>query len=431
MSDQTRASRESVLEFYATAAKGTEDLLADELRSSQIGARDVEIGRGGVSFCGTLETAYRTCLHSRVAIRVLYPIHAFSAPNPEKLYGGVKAIRWSDHLTPEQTLAVEFVSVESQITHTHYGALKVKDAVCDQLRSVFGERPSVSRDRPDVSIYVYLFEDWATVSLDLSGESLHKRGYRDDGAPAPLKETLAAALLLRAGWDKIGPQGAAFLDPMCGSGTLVHEATSIAIGAAPGVHRDYFGFLGWKQHDRALWQKLKQEARGMILPEAIGATQAGEKRPPRIMGSDRNVRVIESSRNNLSNTVWARWSAVKFDCQPLITCPTPAASLPQGYEGPQGFFFLNPPYGERIGALSDRRGARTDETEEDQHESDEALFALYRQIGDTMKQRFRGWKGFIFTGNPDAAKCIGLKASRRHIFYNGPIECRLLEFDLY
>jgi len=421
----------SALEFYATAAKGTEDLLAEELRSSRIAATDIEIGRGGVSFCGTMETAYRACLFSRIAIRVLYPIQAFDAPNPEKLYGGVKSIRWSDHLTPDQTLAVEFVSVESQITHTHYGALKVKDAICDQMRSVFGARPSVSRERPDLAVYVYVFEDWATVSLDLSGEALHRRGYREDGAPAPLKETLAAALLLRAGWDRFGPQGAAFLDPMCGSGTLVHEAVSIAIGAAPGVHRDYFGFLGWKQHDRAMWQRLKQEAKSLILPEAMGggSVQTNPFRAARFIGSDRNSRVIESSRLNQSNTVWSRWSAVKFDCQPLINCPTPVSELPSDQEGPKGFFFVNPPYGERIGALSDRRGE--DRYESDEEEKDEALFALYRQIGDTMKNRFKGWKGFVFTGNPDAAKCIGLKATRRHIFYNGPIECRLLEFNLY
>jgi 23S rRNA (guanine2445-N2)-methyltransferase / 23S rRNA (guanine2069-N7)-methyltransferase len=206
--------------FFATTAKGMEDLLVEELRA--LGADSVEKTRAGASFVGDLAVAYSACLWSRTANRVLLPLKSFPAPNQEKLYAGVKSIRWSDHMDVTQTLAVDFATTNSQINHSQFGALKAKDAVVDQFRSNTGERPSVNTARPDLRINIYLLNDEATVSIDLSGDSLHKRGYRDESTPAPLKENLAAAILLLSDWPKISKEnGACLVDPMCGSGTLL------------------------------------------------------------------------------------------------------------------------------------------------------------------------------------------------------------------
>jgi 23S rRNA (guanine2445-N2)-methyltransferase / 23S rRNA (guanine2069-N7)-methyltransferase len=243
-----------------------ETLLEGEIRA--LGGTDVKRVRAGVGFKGDLALAYRVCLWSRVANRVLLPLKSFPAPTPEKLYGGVKGIRWADHLGPENTMAVDFSSSRSQITHTQFGALKVKDAIVDQIRSNTGERPSINVETPDVRINVYLLDDVATVGIDLSGTSLHQRGYRDEGTPAPLKENLAAALLLFAGWPEKAQslenlrEPYCFVDAMCGSGTLPIEAALIATDTAPGLLRQHFGFLRWKGHDAAVWAALLEEAQG-------------------------------------------------------------------------------------------------------------------------------------------------------------------------
>ena len=228
------------LDFFATVPRGMEPLLADELRA--LGAHAVNMGRAGVAFRGELATGYRACLWSRTASRILLPLTRFPAPTPEALYDGIRAIPWEEHLAPEGTLTVDFTLAQSQITHSHFAALKVKDAVVDRFRDLFGVRPSVDRERPDLRLNVYLYRDSARVSLDLSGESLHRRGYRDEGAAAPLKENLAAAILLFAGWPELASAGAPFVDPLCGSGTLPIEAALIAGDIAPGLLRHAFRF---------------------------------------------------------------------------------------------------------------------------------------------------------------------------------------------
>lgn len=387
------SNHSSVTRFFATTAKGMEPLLAREL--ARLGAQDVQAGRAGASFLGTLETAYRACLWSRIANRILLPLKTFSAPTPEKLYGGVKSIRWSDHLTPQETLAVDFSSSQSQITHTHFGALKVKDAIVDQLRSTQGERPSVDPIRPDLRINVYVLKDEATLSLDLSGDSLHRRGYREEGAFAPLKENLAAALLMTAGWGEGEPPlfPPAFLDPMCGSGTLPIEAAMIAANMAPGLHRKYYGFSGWLGHVPKLWERLLKEAREAVITD--------RKRLPKIVGYDGDFRVVRIALENVERA--GVRGLVHIEKRDFSHCEPIAES---------GLIMLNPPYGERLGEV-------------------EELKPLYKEIGDAFKQRFRGWKGFVFTGSPDLSKTVGLKASRRHVLYNGAIECRLLEYELY
>lgn len=386
-------------EFFATTAKEMEALLAQELEG--LGAKKVAPTRAGVSFQGTLETAYRACLWSRIANRILLPLKKFPAPTPEKLYGGVKMIRWSDHFSPDQTLAVDFSSSQSKITHTHFGALKVKDAIVDQLRSVQGVRPSVDVAQPDLRINVYVLKDEATVSLDLSGNSLHQRGYREEGAFAPLKENLAAAILMHAGWPNVAQSEAAnsgspefaLMDPMCGSGTLPIEAAMMAMRIAPGLQREYFGFVGWKQHQPQLWKRLKEEAQDLVIRD--------KKKLPRIVGYDQDFRVVRVAIANLERA--GLRAQVHIEKRELSGCD-PVAS--------RGLIVLNPPYGERLGEVED-------------------LKPLYTQIGDTFKRRFQGWTGFVFTGSPELAKCVGLKASRRFVLFNGAIECRLLKYDLY
>lgn len=383
--------------FFATTAKGMESLLAQELRD--LGAEKVEETRAGVKFQGEIQTAYKACMHSRIANRILLPLERFHAPDPEKLYGKVKSIRWDLHMGTHQTLAVDFTSTRSGITHTHYGALKVKDAIVDQFRSKTGERPSIQIHRPDIRINVYVHEDEATVSLDLSGESLHRRGYREDGGEsahaAHLKENLAAAILLTAKWPEVAAQGGAFLDPMCGSGTLPIEAAHIAMKRAPGLGRNHYGFLGWKQHDRAAWRRIVGEAERAVIQD--------RKLLPTIVGFDRDSRAIRIANENIEKAGVRGWVHVeRGDFE--------TAAPPSGCE--KGIIVINPPYGERLGEV-------------------EELKPLYKQMGDSFKQKFKGWSGFIFTGSPELAKVIGLKAQRRHILYNGPIECRLLEYQLY
>ncbi len=377
--------------LFATTAKGIEPLLVQEL-SSLPGVSNVRLGRAGATFEGSLEVAYRACLWSRTANRILLPLKSFSAPHPEKLYGGVKSIKWTDHLSSKNTIAVDFSSSRSQITHTHFGALKVKDAIVDQLRSVQGSRPSVDPARPDVRINVYLHEDQATVSIDLSGDSLHRRGYRKAGVPAPLKENLAAAMVLSTLWPK-KYQELAFLDPMCGSGTLPIEAAMIALDYAPGLKRDYYGFLRWKGHSAEVWKRLLEEAQSRVIQD--------KKKFPKIVGYDADFRAVRVALQNSEQAGLTK--AVHFEKRDFSECTAIAE---------KGILVVNPPYGERLGEL-------------------EQLKTLYKQMGDSFKHKFKGWEAHIFTGSKDLSKSVGLKTSQRVILFNGAMECRLLKYEMY
>ena len=248
--------------LYVTTPAGTADLAAEELAAC--GVTEIKVERGGVACVGSLEQAYRACLWSRVANRVLLKIGEFPAPTPEALYDGVRGIDWGEHLTVDGTLAVDATSTSSAITHTQFAALKTKDGIVDQFRERTGARPSVDVDSPDVRVNLHLARDVATLDVDLAGESLHRRGYRGAQGAAPLKENLAAAVLLRAGWQKlVGEEGegeVGFVDPMCGSGSLAIEAALIAADVAPGLLRNEFGFLRWRGHDESVWQRLLTEA---------------------------------------------------------------------------------------------------------------------------------------------------------------------------
>jgi 23S rRNA (guanine2445-N2)-methyltransferase / 23S rRNA (guanine2069-N7)-methyltransferase len=378
-------------QFFATCPKGIESLLADELR--QLGAEAVKETRAGVAFEGTLTIGYRACLWSRLASRILLPLTSFPAPTPEDLYTGVQTIAWKEHLAAEGTLAVDFTTSQSAITHSHYGALKVKDAIVDQLRDEFGVRPSVDTAQPDIRVNVYLLRDQATVSLDLSGESLHRRGYRTQTVQAPLKENLAAAILLRANWPAIAKQGGMLVDLMCGSGTLPIEGAMIAADIAPGLAREYFGFIRWKQHDTAVWTEL--------LDEAHQRRETGLAHLPPIHGYDHDPLAIRAARDNIKRAGLGNLIVAQ---QRELTACTPE-------EVPTGLVLANPPYGERLGPSSE-------------------LPALYTELGTQFKKCFPGWRGAVFTGNPELGKVMGLRAGRMHTLYNGAIECKLLHFEI-
>jgi 23S rRNA (guanine2445-N2)-methyltransferase / 23S rRNA (guanine2069-N7)-methyltransferase len=381
----------SELQFFATTGRGLEPLLADELRA--LGAEQVRESRGGVMFAGTLRAAYAACLWSRTANRILFPLARFAAATPEALYAGVREIDWAEHLGPDGTLAVDFVSSRSGMTHTQYGAQKVKDAVVDQFRETTGSRPSVRLERPDLRLNVYLHRDEAQLALDLSGESLHRRGYRQEGTAAPLKENLAAALLLRAGWPAIAAAGGSLLDPMCGSGTLPIEAALIAADIAPGLQREYYGFLGWLGHVPAIWRQLRDEAQAR--------REAGMARMPRITGFDADVQAVRAALANVE--LLGLGDKVHIERR-VFSDAAPVDDKP-------GLFIVNPPYGERLGDA-------------------DALIPLYGQIGDLLKQRFGGWQAAVFTGNPELGLRVGLKPRKSYQLFNGPIECRLSLFDI-
>ncbi len=258
--------------FVASSPRGFGDLLAAELRA--FGASEVRERALGVEFSGPLAVAYRACLESRVASRVFLVVADLDAQDEAQFYEAARAIDWRVHIDPSRTLACDFTGKHPNITHTRFGALRLKDAICDQLRDATGRRPDISPERPAVRVHAHANGPKVTVSLDLSGEGLHRRGYRTQAGEAPLRENLAAGILLRAGWPEKAAHAADFLDPMCGSGTLVIEAAMIAAGIAPGARRHYFGFFGWMGHDRAAWDAVKARRPVARTPAGIPVARA-------------------------------------------------------------------------------------------------------------------------------------------------------------
>jgi putative N6-adenine-specific DNA methylase len=368
--------------YFATCGRGIEPMLAGELRA--LGAAEVAPGRGGVAFAGPAELLYRANLWLRTAVRVLWPLLEAPVTSTDELYDQVRGIDWSRHLTPEHTLAVDCNVRDSNITHSKYAALRVKDAICDQFVERTGRRPSVDVDTPMLGFNLHIYRNQATLSLDSSGESLHKRGYRPILTRAPLNEALAAAILLRTGWRGAVP----LVDPMCGSGTLPIEAAWLALERPPGLTRRRFGFMGWMSYDVELWTHLRDEARRGVR-KAL---------PAPIWGSDVRGDAVSFSISN------ARAAGIghllRFHKQDLRDFRP---------EGEPGVIVCNPPYGERIG----------DERE---------LMGLYRLLGEVHAQRCAGWTLWVFTGNPRLAEAIGLSPAEEVPLFNGKIPCRLLRF---
>jgi len=359
-----------------------------------LGAPDVRAARAGVSFSGDLQTAYRACLWSRLAARVLVRLTEVPATSPEELYDSVRAIPWEDHVSVDGTIAVDFTSSRSPITHTKYGALKVKDAVVDRFRDREGRRPNVDTSEPDLRINVAARARSAVISVDLAGAPLHRRGYREQGMQvgAPLKENLAAAVLMFAGWPHIAATGGAFLDPMCGSGTLPIEAALIAGDIAPGIMRAYWGFDGWLGHDAEVWDDL--------LAEADDRAEAGRLSMPAIRGRDLDPRAVSL----------AQGCAKRAGLVGLVVIEQADARDIHPFGGMPGLVALNPPYGVRLGDIT---GARE----------------LYAMTGAALKDRFEDWKAVAITSEDAPAAWFGLDVVASYEVHNGAIPATVSVMD--
>jgi len=388
---------DSMLQLFVTAPKGLEQLLHVEICA--LGNTDARQTRGGVTCSATLELMYRICLWSRFGGRVLLPLAQEQVTDEHQLYNLVRSIAWEEHFPCGSTFAVDCNAQQSRLSHTQFIALKAKDAVVDRYRDLYAQRPDVDTETPDWRLNLHLYRDQLVVSLDLSGTSLHKRGYRTEGGKAPLKENLAAALLQRAGWPDIAARGGALLDPMCGSGTLVLEAALMASDCAPGLLRDHFGFLTWKQHVPEMWQSLRQEAQDR--------RNLGMAVLPYLYGYDQDARAISAAKTNAIRA--GVGDVVQFRQQNLDQFSP--CDLPKSQAEPAGLIITNPPYGERMGEV-------------------EELRTLYSQLGERLRSEFNGWKAAIFTGTPELGPEIGLRALRKHHFYNGALACELLHFTI-
>jgi 23S rRNA (guanine2069-N7)-methyltransferase / 23S rRNA (guanine2445-N2)-methyltransferase len=382
--------------LFASCPKGLEELLASELES--LGAEQVRLTVAGVYADGSLDFAYRACLWSRLANRILMPLDKFDVGSSDDLYNGVKAIPWHTHFTPRQSIAVDFIGSNDAIRHTQFGAQRVKDAVVDCLKEHFNDRPDVDLKNPDIRINVRLSRDKANISLDLSGNSLHKRGYRMAMVPAPLKENLAAAILMRAGWPKLAEQsGAALVDPMCGSGTLLIEGAMMAADIAPGLNREKFGFHGWAQHDADLWEGIRQDA--------LDRCQAGlAKGLPEIRGYDKDTRAVRAAQENIAYAGLDKHVRV-------IPKPMTAFKRPTHINIEHGLMICNPPYGERWGEM-------------------EELRPLYQNLGELAKRECPGWRLAVITGNAELAGELRLRADKKYKLFNGTIPSQLILFQL-
>jgi 23S rRNA (guanine2445-N2)-methyltransferase / 23S rRNA (guanine2069-N7)-methyltransferase len=381
---------DNVRYWIATAPVGAASVLAEEL--AQLGASDIRERSHDVRFQGVLEVGYRACLWSRTATRVLLSLGSVEVRSAAGLLESLRRMDWRAHLAPGATLACQCSGGNEIIRHTLYGSQLLKDAVCDGLRDSTGERPNIKPERPDVLLHLHVEGSTALVSVDFSGESLHRRGYRTEGGRAPLKENVAAAVLLRAGWPALAGNGGQLLDPMCGSGTFLIEAAAIAGDAAPALGREYFGFSGWRGHDAALWERLCGEAR---------ARRAARPARRCIVGSDIDADAVRIALANGAAADVSDWIHVEKRALADVTAP----------RGEPGLVLTNPPYGERIGAES-------------------GLPELYSELGRVLREQFRGWQAAILTGNPPLARNLGIHAKRTHRVFNGTIECRLLRFDL-
>jgi len=368
-----------MLEFHASAISGTEPVLCDELR--ELGFASVRLNRGGVPFRGAWRDGWRACLESRIAQRIHLLLARFPAASPEALYAGVAAVDWSPYLTPDQTFAVRAVCMGSEVNHSGFAALKVKDAIVDSIRSRCGTRPSVAAD-PDVRIFLYLANDKAALYLDLSGEPLHRRGYRLDTGAAPLRETLAAAILRMAGWDR----STRLLDPLCGSGTIVIEAALWAANIAPGLSRARFGFERWANFGQEEALRLR-ELRGALRAACSG-------RAARIVAADADAAVLAKAQNN------ARMAGVKISFREQSIFSMQPDREPT-------LVITNPPYGVRI-------------------EKD----PLFARKAAAAFCRMHAWRVGLLVGTPDYARELSPRPIKQIPLVNGDLPCEFLLYDI-
>ena len=373
----------TIYTLFATCPRGLEQILATELQ--QQGCTDIVPTDGGVSCKGTLAHVYRINLHSRTASRVLLQLTRTAYRREEDIYRAAKNIKWQDWFSVSQTFKVKVEGKRANVKSLDFIALKIKDGVCDHFRQQFDERPSIDKARPDVRIHAFLDDRNVIIFIDTSGEALFKRGYRQDTGEAPLRENLAAGLLLLAGYDGSQP----FQDPFCGSGTIAIEAAWIATHRAVGLNRR-FGFENWANFDRALWVKLKAEARSQI--------------------KERIQTKISASDNDRAMTRACKENTIAAEVDMFIEINTLDVQDTQP-NGENGIIISNPPYGVRLA-------------------EEQTLHALYPQLGSWLKQHYAGWMIGIFTGDMHMPKLMRLKPKRKIPLFNGNLDCRLFLFDM-
>ncbi|MAH73814.1 MAG: 23S rRNA (guanine(2445)-N(2))/(guanine(2069)-N(7))-methyltransferase [Cellvibrionales bacterium TMED49] len=375
----------------ASCSIGLEALLLDELR--ELGAINLKETISAVAFTGTLEVAYRCCLWSRLANRILYVVKFFSITSVDELYQNTFNIAWEQHFSPNESFSVDFRGTNKFLDNSLFGARRIKDAVVDRFKIMLGRRPSVDTKTPKLRLNVRLNKNRVQLSIDLAGESLHRRGYRLASGPAPLKENLAAALLLRSGWPEISMRGGGLIDPMCGGGTFLIEAAMIAGDIAPGLLRGKFGFEYWAFHEAPVWESLVSEAKARRV---IGLKNLRSD----IRGFDIDPKAIEATRLNLE----------ACDLDKNIQIAARPIDQIDAVSKEKGLLITNPPYGKRLDDLN-------------------TLRPVYRKISSVLKQNFRGWRASVFTGNLELAREIDLSPSRQYKLYNASIPCKLLVFE--
>ena len=370
-------------QLFATTARGFEELLKSEL--TELGAQDAKVAQGGVHYWADDETLYRTLLWSRLSSRILLPIVQAKVFSDLDLYSAVVGVNWLDYFDEKVHFFVDFNGTNQEIRHTQFGAMRVKDGIVDYFERHGRARPNVDKEQPDIRIHAYLNRDDVVLSLDLSGDALHMRGYREDTGKAPLRETLAAAIVLRSGWQR----GTPLVDPMCGSGTLLIEAAQMEAQIAPQLYRLHWGFDFWQGHNQAAWEKVKEEA--LALAEA----EKQRENSPHFYGFDLDHRVLQKAKQNAKNAGVAHLMQWQQGDVAAIKNPSPNVA---------GTVICNPPYGERLGTTP-------------------ALIALYSVFGQRLKQQFAGWNASIFSGEPSLLDCLRLRSHRQFKAKNGPLDC--------
>lgn len=369
--------------FIAKTQFGFEEVLVRELQET--GATDIEILNRAVSFRGDTSVMYSANYNCRTALHILMPVLEFKFRDKEQFFDKIKSFPWESHFLHDKTLSVDTVMTDSIFTNSHYVSLYCKDAIVDHFRDAFGKRPSVALDNPDIKIHVHVRGHECSVSLDSSGDSLHRRGYRIQQGAAPMSEVLAAGMLMLSDWDK----KTNLFDPMCGSGTLLTEAAMIASNIPAGYYRKSFGFFNWSNFNKDLWIKVKQQADDKITDPDC-----------EIMGSDRSeVAIMVAEKNIRSAKLHKDIQLAESDFQSFI------------FPKEKGFIIMNPPYGERL--------------------KPEDIINLYKEIGNTLKNHCAGYTAWIISSHSEALKFVGLKPSKKITLYNGPLECRFVKFEIF
>ncbi len=377
-----KADNNSNFEMIAKTYHGLEDVLAKELL--QLGAQDIKTLRRAVKFKGDIGFMYKANLSLRTAVRIIKPIKTFKVSNETEFYDSIRAIDWSQYMTIDDKFAVDAFVNSTYFNHSLYIALKTKDAIVDQFRDNCGMRPDVDLDHPNLRINIHINEDLCTVSLDSSGKSLHKRGYRLETNEAPISEALAAGLILVSGWDKKSH----FVDGMCGSGTFLVEAAMIAANIPANINRAHFAFEDWPDFDQNLWELIK-ESQLKKLKDCFG----------KIIGYDIDPQTLASAKINIQNAGLEDY--IELKCENFFDTVKP--------EGPTHLVF-NPPYGVRLQA---------------------DIPQMYQSIGDTLKKNYSGAEAWFLTSHMEGLKHVGLRASRKIEIFQAKLECRFVKYEMY